>query len=378
MDGNLSDRTWNRETIEELAQLLVPHIGRGLLYVADSALVSSKNLEVLAKEQIPFISRLPSTYKLASELKEEAQSREQWTMVGKLSDKADAAVYQIQERTGQLYDRTYRFIVVHSSSLTQQKKNTIDRKVIKEKAALEKDCTSLRKKTFACQSDAEQELQSFLNARESCFHELSGTVFSVQREKPRQGKGRRPVSYVPQYETLWQVDCAIGALNTKKIDAALRMEEVFILMTNEMDTEKLPAMDILRKYKEQHTVEARFRWLKDPTVVDQIWLKNPNRVMALGYIFLIGLLVYCLLERRIRKSLAKETKPIRLHGNRLTKAPTAAAFLQLFSDIVVMNSVLPNQAIQRALPKRFQTDELKRALKIAGFDLDIYTTVPLE
>lgn len=45
-------------------------------------------------------------------------------------------------------------------------------------------------------------------------------------------------------------------------------------MTNEMDTTKLKDEDILKNYKEQITVEARFRWLKDPTVVDGIYLKN--------------------------------------------------------------------------------------------------------
>ena len=134
--------------------------------------------------------------------------------------------------------------------------------------------------------------------------------------------------------------------------------------------------DILRKYKEQISVETRFHWLKDPTVVNEVWLKNNNRVMALGFVFLMGLLVYCLLERRIRQNLASETKPIRLHGNRLTKQPTAAAFLQLFTDIVVINAISTDGSVHRQLPKRYQTKELARALQLAGFTMDLYSYPP--
>ena len=42
MDGNTSDKTWNREAIEELAKVLEPNIAKEMLYIADSALVSPK------------------------------------------------------------------------------------------------------------------------------------------------------------------------------------------------------------------------------------------------------------------------------------------------------------------------------------------------
>ena len=375
-DGNTSDKTWNKDTIEEMAKVLAPNIGKGILYVADSALVTPTNLDLMEKNDIKFITRLPENYNLAGSLKEKAQKASDWIEVGKLSDKKDAASYKIKGLTSELEGRNYHFVVVHSTSLAESKKKTLERKVVKDKETLTKAFTTLNKKEFACEPDARAELNAFLEKHKKSFHYIHGDVVPEERIKPRDKKGRRPKNELPEVETIWRISCTVGEVNDEKLEAQLRLEEKFILMTNELDSEKLKDTDVLTKYKEQISVETKFRWLKNPTVIEGIWLKNPNRVMALGYVFLIGLLVYCLLERRIRKNLSKETKPIRLPGNRLTKKPTASAFLLLFTDIVVVKMFLPDNTVRWELPKRFQSSEFLRALSLAGFDSNIYTTPP--
>ncbi len=267
-------------------------------------------------------------------------------------------------------------MVAHSSSLAQTKQKTQERRITKETEELSKACAKLAQKTFACEADAKAELEAFLQQNSEAYHRINGSVSVEERTKPRKGRGRPTKGYTPEFETVWQVVCTLGELKADKIEQELRKEETFILMTNELDSHALADSDILRKYKEQIYVETKFHWLKDPTVVNEVWLKNNNRVMALGFVFLMGLLVYCLLERRIRKNLASETKPIRLHGNRLTKQPTASAFLQLFTDIVVVNVISIDGSVQRQLPKRYQTKELARALQLARFTMDLYSYPP--
>ena len=42
------------------------------------------------------------------------------------------------------------------------------------------------------------------------------------------------------------------------------------------------ARDGLRAYKEQHGIEQNFGFLKDPLIVNSLFLKKPERIEALG------------------------------------------------------------------------------------------------
>ena len=375
MDGNKSDKAWNREIIEELARYLSPKIAQQMLYVADSAMVTPGSLNN-ASDRIKFVTRLPETYKLVQQLKQEALIRNQWEFVGPLNAAKDAAVYKFVESTATLYERTYRFLVVHSSALAAKKKVTQQRRIEKEKEKLQTACLALQKQEFACEPDAQAAWNSFLHQHRDAYHQFIGEVYEQQRKKKRDGRGRPSADDVAEFETVWKVACRVGPVKEEKAQEELREDQMFILMTNELDPSTLPGRDMLIRYKGQITVETRFRWLKDPTVVKQVWLNTPNRVMALGFVFLIGLLIYCLMERRIRKNLSAGNKAIRLQGNRLSKKPTAMAFLQLFTDIVVMWSVDAQGNVSRKLPGRYSTPELSQALQIAGFDIDLYTNLP--
>jgi transposase len=48
----------------------------------------------------------------------------------------------------------------------------------------------------------------------------------------------------------------------------------------------------MKEYKQQSSVELRFKFLKDPMFVDSLFLKTPERIEALGYVLLIALFIY--------------------------------------------------------------------------------------
>jgi transposase len=48
-------------------------------------------------------------------------------------------------------------------------------------------------------------------------------------------------------------------------------------------------------YKRQYLVEARFRGLKSDLVVNPLWLKNENRVVAMVFVFVLALMVFAIL-----------------------------------------------------------------------------------
>jgi transposase len=68
-DGNESDKTLNGRWIKNLRSVLGKDIQDFLLYVADSALVTTPNLHLMDKYHIDFISRLPGTFSIEEELK---------------------------------------------------------------------------------------------------------------------------------------------------------------------------------------------------------------------------------------------------------------------------------------------------------------------
>jgi transposase len=86
------------------------------------------------------------------------------------------------------------------------------------------------------------------------------------------------------------------------------------------------ASETLRAYKEQHGVEQNFAFLKDPIMVNSLFLKKPARIEALGLILWLALLLWRLVERALRVPATSFTTPQRKQrdqeGNsRSQKAP---------------------------------------------------------
>jgi len=66
----------------------------------------------------------------------------------------------------------------------------------------------------------------------------------------------------------------------------------------------------LRLYKEQHGVERNFGFLKDPLIVNDLFLKSPERIEVLGMVLLIALLVWNLMERAMRQYVGESQRTI--------------------------------------------------------------------
>jgi transposase len=121
-DGNRSDKEINNTILSQISE----HMARfgveekAFIYIADSALVTPKNLEELGDVQ-PFITRLPASYGECGRAIADAIRADQWEELGQLSRtkptaNRPAALYRVAETTVTLYDVTYRAVVVHSSA----------------------------------------------------------------------------------------------------------------------------------------------------------------------------------------------------------------------------------------------------------------------
>ncbi|MCC5791462.1 MAG: IS1634 family transposase [Legionellaceae bacterium] len=77
----------------------------------------------------------------------------------------------------------------------------------------------------------------------------------------------------------------------------------FLLATNQLDTVILSDADILKQYKEQSSVEAGFKFIKnDSFELDSFYLKTPARIGALMMVMTLCLMVYNFAQYQIWQS----------------------------------------------------------------------------
>ncbi|MBF0244020.1 MAG: hypothetical protein HQL31_01940 [Planctomycetes bacterium] len=81
--------------------------------------------------------------------------------------------------------------------------------------------------------------------------------------------------------------------------------------------------DLLRLYKEQNSVEQNFAFLKDPLIVNDLFLKTPRRIEALGMILIIALMVWRLIEIAMRRKIQSTGRTLHGWAKRQTLKPTA-------------------------------------------------------
>ena len=83
-------------------------------------------------------------------------------------------------------------------------------------------------------------------------------------------------------------------------------------------------------------MEQNFAFLKDPAVVNAIFLKTEERIEALGLILLISLLIWRLIERSLRRHVEKTGRPLIGWDNKPTTRPTPLMVTSKFRNITVI------------------------------------------
>ena len=85
------------------------------------------------------------------------------------------------------------------------------------------------------------------------------------------------------------------------------------------------------------SVERGFRFLKDPLFfADGLFLKNPERIMAMLMVMRLALLVYALAERKLREQLKRKGESIPNQVGKPTQSPTMRRVFQMFEGIDIL------------------------------------------
>jgi transposase len=135
----------------------------------------------------------------------------------------------------------------------------------------------------------------------------------------------------------------------------------FILATNELDERALSLQELLAGYKGQKHAKRGFRFLKDPLfLASSLYLKKPQRIMALLMVMTVCLLVYAALEYRIRTALKAHQVTFPNPKKQPVQNPTARWVFQYFVGIHLLLS--PGQ---RPLVLNL-TDKHQQLLRLLG------------
>lgn len=368
--GNESDMTLNGRWIKSLRSILKKDKEEFMLYIADSALVTTNNLDHLASEHMDFISRLPGRFNIEKELKRKANLENDWEEIGKISDEKNAASYKVWDTTGEIEGRTYRFVAVYSDHKDKRKLKALDKAVNREYDKNVKRFEKLDKRPFACEKDAEIEAKKFQKKHSPKLHHIDWKIEVKEEKVKRKKRGRPKKNEMIKFQTNYYLSGS-----QRLDDVAYEMERElcgqYVLITSLKDTEKDPAKTILDKYKGQYYVERIFKFIKNPSWVGSFCLKKPERVTALGYILFMAAIIYTLWERRVRMALDNDdVEPIEGLNRQKTKRPTAYALEVVLNPILVLSQQTGGK-LRIWLPKPLSRNR-QRVIELSGFDVTIY------
>jgi transposase len=360
-DGNASDKTLNNESLTNISKHMARHgLSPGAyVYVADSALVTKDNLDKADVSDIWFLTRLPATYNECSRVINQAVTADDWIDIGPLAEersrpKRPTARYKTYDSTVELYDKTYRAIVVHSSAHDKRRHKRIDRLLKQDQKKLEKACKQVTDTAFFCRADAHAAGEKLIHTATLGYHRIMVDIEKVPkygRGRPAKGKPRTPL----RYEYMLTANIVEAP---EKVDPLRLQAGCFVLLTNLIgQQEDWSAPELLKLYKSQIGIERNFSFLKDPAIVNSIFLKKAERIEVLGLILLISLLLWRLMERSMRQYVEVNDCTLTGWERRPTKKPTSFMMTTKFAGILVI-TMGRNRQLARPL-KDFQREYLK-------------------
>ena len=345
LSGNSSDAHEFGQVIQDhMAHL---HTTYGATYlVADSALYSAENLQKLAETRLKWITRVPATLREAQAVLAQADPQTMAPLTEGYRYRVVPSSYGGIEQ---------RWVLIHSEPRQPHAQRTVDKQWLKQSAHEVKAFKTLCRTAFACEADAHQALARFAHDVQTTFLHDS-TVYST----PHYGKRGRPGPGAQPDQIVYHI---AGALASRLPDRQARVDQhsCFILATNELDEGQLSAQAVLDGYKGQAQAERGFRFLKDPQfLASSLYLKKPERIMALLMVMTVCLLVYAALEYRIRTALKEQAATFPDQKGKRIQNPTARWVFHYFVGIHVL--YIPGQGLMILN----LTDEHQHLLQLLG------------
>jgi transposase len=326
LDGNSSDKEHLSAAVKDVMKQLreqLPAEQEEQMVIFDSGGYSEANVKSYNEAKMRWISRVPETSTAAKTALE--QEDEQWQA---LSDGSGEYVARIMD----LPQGKERWIIVRPHARLLAAKKQMEKKAKKTQEKWEKKLWHLSVRAFSCEKDAESAWKEAMKGKPSWLV----ATFTL-RSEARYAQAGKPKKDASPDKTVWRLVPTVS-IDERQVERQISKDACFIIASNMLDEQELSHEQVMTKYKEQGGVERGFRFLKDPLFfASSVFVKKPERVVALSFIMVLSLLIYRLAEHLLRSRLAETEETLPNQVNKPTKRPTMRWIFQCFEGIDLLH-----------------------------------------
>jgi len=305
---------------------------------------------------VKMISRIPENFagKLAEKIRIKAYKKpDEWNSLGICCEhpagKGKEPEYWVQTFKQQVFSLPV-WIHIYKSGDAERR---LQSKIEKDRAKFESDLKILTDREYACEPDANTDIEAFLKSHSKSFFSVSlSAVESVNEKNP---VGRPSAKPKPKkIEVVWAVRAEEIIQNEGKTELQRQKDESFCLLTN-IDPDTLGGREVLLRYKAQHKVEHNFSVLKMPLLASTLFLEKSERIEAMMTLLYFSVLMHGILQVISRNRIAAcEEPPLLGTEDRpliRPKSETMLNILALFEiitkgDAVSIRSKIPERRTQ--------------------------------
>jgi transposase len=239
--------------------------------------------------------------------------------------------YRYQEIEEEYAGIKQRWLLVYSQQAYEREYKTLTKNIRKENEEEGKRLWHLSNQAFACEADALKAAAQF--NRKLKYHKLQ---YEIKVKNYYCGKGRPGAAEKPAKQEYYVSGDLL--IDSEAVRIAASRKGFFIIATNELNNKELTCEQMLSVYKAQGvSVERGFRFLKDPQFyAESLYLKLPQRIMALIMIMGLSLLIYSLAEKKLRKELANSELTVPDQKGKPTNKPTMHWVFLLFYEVMIL------------------------------------------
>ncbi len=316
-DGNQADVTTHIPNWNGLRDFLCTE---DFIYIGDSKVCSTDNMNHIAENGGQFITIMPKSRKEVKAFHERLKQGEsiEWEEgYEKKNSRKKGKLNIFQIYADETSKEGYRIVWVHSSSKETQDQKTRERRISKAEEKVSELAEKLNKYKLKTREQIEKAVAtSTKGVRELLPTEIveEKTVVTVKTSPGRPGPNSKyeEREHV-RFNLQWHRD-------ENAIEQASRTDGIFPLITNA----QLPSVEVLQTYKKQPFLEKRFHTKKSVLEVAPVFLNKSSRIEAMMFLYFIALMIVSLIERNIRKEmLVQEIENIIISPKNLTtKTPT--------------------------------------------------------
>jgi hypothetical protein len=331
-DGRAGEINQVVGTMEAVRDLAAP---RRFLLVGDSKLVSYANLSAMVDAGVSFVAPASKSYVSAAVLA--AQDRG-----------AGVAVDYVAERDeGTLTEARGSYVVIEDAMVLEGKRKAdpdlqLRRVFVWSSARAGAAAHARVKKLDRARGDLERLARGLGGRHYPDVGAVEARLAAIARERKVGAYLRTEVGIDAQAKpTLaWSFDA--GALA-----AEAAADGWYALLTN-LDPKAADAAEMLRRYKGQEVVERRYGDFKGPLAVAPMFLKNNRRIEALLSVICLALLVFCLIERQVRRGIAPQRTMLGPYPERRPARPTGR---NVFAALATMRLIPATRAGPPVVPR---------------------------